>query len=643
MKKQTSIALAIAFTGMSVAAVAAVGNQLRGSDTLESMTETIMGACSGVTTLVYIGGGSSNGEDAMRKGDQQIAPMSRQLQAARTCKAANPAQAEHLAVALDGISIPNGENECVGDGIAFATSHCFSVADTFDTDGNGSFETDGTACGADCTGAVGAQQYCLANERDVLRIIFSGLQKGGGATLGNMKCDGDVRRSLVNQYTKLFSGACSGTTCTSVKHAWRRDDLSGTTDTFLALLGLPSILSATGSLQVPFCNGTSTQDVDPIRVACDATDDVCNVDGKSGLVLPVFVPEVAPGDEGTEYPAQACSVGKFALKAAQQITFPDGSFDYLCPEGTQYSVASFCLSAYADKAPLNSFGAEDQFNCLNAKTNNSVFTAGRDGRVFNKWVRKANGAIVADKAGRLETNAFYRVRTSACHEISSTRAIGCLGGHYACTIGFAGREAADPVELDSKALAIKGIFPTVPDIRKLITSDPTAYPLSRLLYLNTAVGFENVSDTQEDAVSDCFHTQATVDSAATSAGFVTLDMAPFCQDFNETSCNSTVMACDTAADCGFAGKGTCVGGNPGTPATLDGFCDQSCVTTADCLQPGRTCQAKTGVGTCDTDTDCQAVLTGSTCVGGNPATTPAKEGTCSGNRCDFPSNNNACL
>ena len=53
------------------------------------------------------------------------------------------------------------------------------------------------------------------------------------------------------------TGACSG----GLRHAYRRDDLSGTTDSFLDLLQLQTISNT------PFCNGTERQDSDPIRRA----------------------------------------------------------------------------------------------------------------------------------------------------------------------------------------------------------------------------------------------------------------------------------------------------------------------------------------------------------------------------------------
>ncbi len=236
-------------------------------------------------------------------------------------------------------------------------------------------------------------------------------------------------------------------------------------------------------------------------------------------MLPVFVPEVAPADAGDEYPTQACSTGKFALKAAMRSSARRRCIRLRLPRGDAVQRGELLSRSYTDLAV-------DEFNCVNARTNNSVFTAGKDGRVFNKWVRKANGALVVDKAGRVEINAYYRVRTAACDEISSTLNIGCLAGNYACTLGFAGREAVETAGLNSKALAIKGVFPTVTDIRKLISGDPTVYPLARSLYVNTQVGFENVTDTQEAALATCFADQAQADAAANSAGFVTLGQAP---------------------------------------------------------------------------------------------------------------------
>jgi len=582
-----SLAAASIVSGLSVGAYAALNNQLRGSDTLHTWTTSLVGSasCPGISPLTYIGGGSGNGEDAMRKREQFIAPMSSALGAARTCRSADPTKAEFLSVALDGLSIVNGEDACVNDGIAFATSACFEVTDGADT---------GTT--VDCPECnSGTSTYCMSNWQDALRLIYAGMSKTAGNNVANKNCGGDVRRSLVAQWSEIFAGGCTGSDCTSLKHAWRRDDLSGTTEAFLVLLGLPAIAST------PFCNGTAAQDLDPIRVDCHDDDDVCDA-LKSGLVLPIFVPEVNAAPDVTEYPVQACTPTKFALAQAQRVVInAAGDFDYICPEGTQWSVASSCLAPYFD-APGQA--VSKRYDCLNTKDNKSAFTTGPtgDGRIFNKFVRKgdAAGSIVTDKAGRLEVNGYYRVRSNdGCQQISSTRNIGCLAGDYSCSIGFAGREAGeDPAVLHAKPLTVGGVFPTDAEILKLKTNDPTRYPLARFLYVASTGGVENVGlpapngNANEAALLACFQNQTVAGPLAAQAGFVPLGQAPICNDFNETSCNTAAYACATNAECEawFDGS-TCTIPSGATSGT----CSKTCTSDADCNQPGATCL---GTGLC---------------------------------------------
>src|SRR5262249_38133225 len=82
-----------------------------------------------------------------------------------------------------------------------------------------------------------------------------------------------------------------------VKHAYRRGDSSGTTDTFLSLLNAP----ASGT--TPFCNGAEKEDKAPIRRMCDQTEQVCEADGTLGLVLPIVVP-TSSSDRNVLYNAE---------------------------------------------------------------------------------------------------------------------------------------------------------------------------------------------------------------------------------------------------------------------------------------------------------------------------------------------------
>ncbi|NJK89423.1 MAG: hypothetical protein HC923_08450 [Myxococcales bacterium] len=142
-----------------------------------------------------------------------------------------------------------------------------------------------TKLGVACFRQMSAQSVfgsaAIAAWKDALRIVYGGQSKdspltSGRSLIANKSCNSDLRRALVSTYPNFFEGACTGVGCTRLEHAWRRADLSGTTDTFLELLNLPAITAA------PFCNGNESEDLDPVRRACGPNDDVCG--GKGDLV-----------------------------------------------------------------------------------------------------------------------------------------------------------------------------------------------------------------------------------------------------------------------------------------------------------------------------------------------------------------------
>jgi hypothetical protein len=626
----------VAAVGFATGSYAAVSQQLRGSDTLEVLTESIISggtavapealdgqtnfsasACAGVAPLNYIGGGSSNGEQAMLDAvttapnpdliaTQVTAPMSRELQAGRTCRAQDPTRAQGYVVALDGLAIveEDSNTQCASNGVAF-NPECIEVQDL---NGIAGISND------ECPGCEsGNTQYCFSNEFDVLRVLFSGMHKNGGATIGNQRCNSDVRHSLAASWDKIHAGACATGECTRLEHAWRRDDLSGTTDTFLSLLGLPAINVTNPAAVKPFCNGTATEELDPVRRPCQTEDITCNANGQAGLVLPIFVPELAEQFEGQAYATEACQNGKFGLAPSKSTDLGGGVIKRDCPERDNFSIAGFCL------APQTSAGS---FRCNSSRSNPNVFFANLtdDARIFNKWVRTAAGELAVDKAGRPETFGWHKIRL-ACQQESSTLNIGCLAGDYDCSWGFAGREA-DVAFATSKALKVKDVAPSVETVRNLIqtcdvdgecsapdtcvggnpaTTDRkegtcgAKYPLARKLYFNTLVGFANVASSSiegaanEAALTSCFATKTNADFAAVAGGFITLGSNPVCEDFDERQCNTQTFTCDTDADCG--GVGPCVGGNIATSAK-EGTCDQSCSAVGGC-RGGRTCNTAT--------------------------------------------------
>src|SRR5688572_6473801 len=107
MKKQIAIS---AFLVTGAGTLAAHALDLKGSDTLFKITTDLIATGQCGAGLNYIGGGSSGGEQALLNETQDVAPMSRFLEATRTCNfpdppagAGNAATAEGIAFALDGL------------------------------------------------------------------------------------------------------------------------------------------------------------------------------------------------------------------------------------------------------------------------------------------------------------------------------------------------------------------------------------------------------------------------------------------------------------------------------------------------------------------------------------------------------------
>ncbi len=441
--------------------------------------------------------------------------------------------------------------------------------------------------------------------QDVLRILYTGAPNnigatrigsasGTGANLANTQtieafCGGDLRRSLVAQWQSIVDSCGSSGTCVGgVKRLLRRGDASGTTDTFLALLNLPSIRNNPSPVQgvvpvpgSPFCNGNDQRDNDPIRIACSVSttagtpllgDMNCNryiindngtptetrddeIINSLGLLLPIFTPEeltIPPAIGGnpalppelplplpaigqgpfssTTQPQQYTNQRRFPRPACATTTLfarapsdPDtGNQVAICPDGVP-AFGGFC------QVPTTSGTNGTNASCINKDRTNLPSGVGTwfagplctplpggcaairpDGRVYNGVVRNPppsvsnpppagyDGRVAqfsrvivgsAAQSNRDLTMAVYRVRqttrtptvgTEVCTSDSSTLDIGCIAGNYGsadCSLGFAGREAADLAT--SVSMKINAARPTVAAVRD------GSYVLSRKLFINT--------------------------------------------------------------------------------------------------------------------------------------------------------------
>jgi len=310
--------------GLGAATNAAAQLQLRGSDTLEEVTKDAITAAGLGAQITYLGGGSGAGENAMVAGTQHVSPMSREIGAAlKVCTVNHDWQ--ELLIGLDGIALVTA-NQTGGDSLdatasvaddcsdsisgsatkTLAVAGC-TINDGCSPDGSYTFaswqevlamvyggqnhtaangSTTFAAAGVACTYSIvqpnnetGGDAACPAGQ-----VCFPNNHCGDPAVVGHrnparINCLNPVRQALVDNWGFLFTdqggtAACRTGGCTKLRHAFRRDDLSGTTDTFVGLVGLPTIANPTKAfINSPVANSTPIADRQAVaNPFCNAGD-----------------------------------------------------------------------------------------------------------------------------------------------------------------------------------------------------------------------------------------------------------------------------------------------------------------------------------------------------------------------------------
>ncbi|HTA91362.1 MAG TPA: hypothetical protein VK745_17375 [Polyangiaceae bacterium] len=480
MKKTTLLATVLLLGASATGIGAATGGNLQGSDTLKDMTKAILDSCVGATGLNYVGGGSGTGQTAMVNGTQEIAPMSSPIAATtQTCTTTanhvDLTKSQLRVVAYDGLAITTSlaqTNACSGSANP-TLANGTGTADGFDVfphDANGNVTGPATSHYqlAPAQGAAGASGAW----KDILKIIYFGMDNtvaNSSVDFSTQKCNGDVRRSLVDNFGALFKGGCTTPgKCTALQHAFRRDDQSGTTDTFIKLLGAyaypgvavqtnagtgtdngttnncpgsadPPIAGGSGACgfqhaAAPFCNGRELEDRDPIRRACSTPvcttdadcqptgvkcvkasssattglcygdqreDAVCSLDGKLGLVLPIFsppepdyLPATGPTDNSPDpqtvdalYTVPACpTTNKVALLNCAKFTdYKTQAIVFQCPDRPIENGANIAGGTFT---PVTATGLPCQCTGDPNSCKSVLLPAGADHRVFNLFVRR---------------------------------------------------------------------------------------------------------------------------------------------------------------------------------------------------------------------------------------------------------------
>jgi len=392
--------------GAGISGASAQQLQMAGSDTLfEMMNDPIDGVlaqCPAADAFIdYVGGGSSTGENNMRADAAELAPMSRFLNAA-AC-ADNPDNDSGCYLhSLDGLAVAAVES---------AGENCNALR----WDGAMALPSGGS--------------YTFENWRTVLRIVYGGISSQAASITGHnpclpagpsrspiaeKDCGSEVRRTLINTWSNMFQGGCVNGACTELKHAFRRDDASGTTDTFLELLALPNV-SATVA---PFCNGNEIEDNDPVRRACTGNgfangEQVCkrNIPAGGvptatteglGVVLPVLTPQVNAFAGASQLCANVAVGGSFG-----DVGVPFGTTS--CPDGTGVRGGNCRWPKRQGSA------AGTGFNCINGRNNLPLgLPSGTfDGRVYNLTLRNAAGQTLTYQRRNTNGTIANRPMTAA--------------------------------------------------------------------------------------------------------------------------------------------------------------------------------------------------------------------------------------
>lgn len=514
MKKTTMIATALVMgAGASQAHAQALG--LKGSDTLEEFTKCLIGdiATAGTVGSVscpapiagfdYLGTGSTNGENALAAflagtGSQSTAPMSRPLRCTRLSggdlNSVN-GTAQGALVGLDGVVQVYGKYSGNTAAVLPQLTLAYSAY-------------------ASGTDAALPPPYSASygQAAGILRVLYFGRNANN-----TTDCNSAARNNLAANANLLFEGA--GGPTGQLRHLFRRDDSSGTTDVFKTLSGFGGA----------FCNGTATQDNDPIRRNCASNEDVCQANGTLGLLLPIAVPAdntanpYSPGAVPT--PANA-AVGTTAANCGTPPTrcatgnFAYGSYPGLsaCPDGAT-RLGGQC------RIPRSSTNG---WQCINTGNNRPSGSASAfDARVFNLVTRNdGTGVPIVNSLTSFfrlhETRAFHGC---GCKDTDSTTQIGCLVSASDSALGYAGRESSQPNLNYAAALvnysnpAAGGVLASDATIRDVLGGAPT-YPYARKLYVNAVVPFANLTG-DFGTLRDRVLNKSLIDPIATAVNFVT--------------------------------------------------------------------------------------------------------------------------
>jgi len=563
----------------------AVNNELWGSTDLRGLSEAVLASCPAAAALQFVPTSANGAEQRLFSASQELAPMTRLLDPKLVCQASDPREAQGAMLAVEALGV-----------FANASSVQCSTA-SLAHQGQLNFPTPCPELG--CFGSSysfsGFTGLFGEGWKDVLRLLFTGIHHNGVRD-----CGSPVRRALIANHEQLFNPGCAvpGRCPAGLSHVYRPGDATSAARGFLALLSLPEIE------QAPFCNGTTYDDRDKVRVPCVPSDRTCSnyesQDKTSGVVVSLAVP--SNHADSVRYPTLPCTPGVFRRAQSYLLTtgYCKDNPSQSCFLSSECGVGGICKKELCPerdvtvggtcRVPIRLDASQPtgyRFDCVNTQSNITPTQSVReDGRVFNTYLYNARGILQTDQNGKKIVGARYRVRQDSCQLPDSDDQIRCTAAEDICSLGLT-RRPRTFAPSGAQLLASRGIEATQENIQKITTAPADTYPLSIPLFVNTLVGFDRVSAPEEAGATACFLDAATLRTKAPPQGLFSLkDGIPACIDFDETRCN--LLGCSTNAECASLNLGQCLGG----------FCAAPCTTSADCTG-GRSClsQGRCGYST----------------------------------------------
>lgn len=303
VKDQTGTGLGGQF---GVPGIAAGPFTITGSDTLKPVIQQVLAANAAAFSqgFNFTGGGQSVSDAAIAANTQQVsfgtaslknsiyAGVSIDSEAVGSNTLPIQGTTEALVLGLDGLSILGNTTgsgvprDGSGNATVAVSGKSFQVF-AHNADGTENLGAAPVFPGPHISGATdtnygavqqgdGSWRYTIQTSLDVIRLVYAGLHHNGPSGIGDFNANSDVRRSLVDHWDAIFGGATS-TSTTKLNHAYRRSDLAGTTNAFIALVGF-------GTRGVGTLTGTGTSNKKTSPFANDAAAAGLSVGNLNGAI-----------------------------------------------------------------------------------------------------------------------------------------------------------------------------------------------------------------------------------------------------------------------------------------------------------------------------------------------------------------------